>query len=159
MFYFWWEIIDLPFLHSDHRVTGVRDLTTGYDSTQLDKKAILPVSASSQMVRWKMMMIEILMIMIITLTTIVKIIDHEISDHILAPVRGLQCCDPHPANKWHRAKDKVFSWFFLWWHMYILNVAATLKKKHNQGVPHKVPHVSYWTRTSRRYFSFQFCQK
>ena len=39
----------------------------------------------------------------------VKIIDHEISDHILAPVRGLQCCDPHPANKWHRAKDKVFS--------------------------------------------------
>ena len=73
--------------------------------------------------------IEILMIMIITLTTKVKIIDHEISDHILAPMRGLQCCDPHPANKWHRAKDKVFSWFFLWWHMYILNVAATLKKK------------------------------
>ena len=54
----------LPCLHSDHRVTGVRDLTTGYDSTQPDKKAILPVSASSQMVKWKMMMIEI-MIMII----------------------------------------------------------------------------------------------
>ena len=99
------------------------------------------------------------LIMITTSTTIVKIIDHEISDHILAPVRGLQCCDPHPANKWHWAKDKVFSWFFLWWHMYILNVAATLKKKHKQGVPHKVPHVSCWTRTSRRYFSFQFCQK
>jgi len=32
------------------RVTGVRDLTTGYDSTQPDKKAILPVSASSQMI-------------------------------------------------------------------------------------------------------------
>ena len=100
--------MDLPCLHSDHRVTGVRDLTTGYDSTQPDKKAILPVSASSQMVRWKMMMFEI-MIMIITLTIKVKIIDHEISDHILAPVRGLQCCDPHPANKWHRAKDKVSS--------------------------------------------------
>ena len=32
------------------RVTGVRDLTTGHDSTQPDNKAVLPVSASSQMV-------------------------------------------------------------------------------------------------------------
>ena len=80
--------MDLPCLHSDHRVTGVRDLTTGYDSTQPDKKAILPVSASSQMVRWKNdddrnndhdYYFD----------HMVKIIDHEISDHILAPVRGL----------------------------------------------------------------------
>jgi len=33
-----------------YSVTGVRDLTTGYDSTQKDMKAILPVSASSQMI-------------------------------------------------------------------------------------------------------------
>ncbi|XP_006629979.2 phosphopentomutase [Lepisosteus oculatus] len=32
------------------KVTGVRDLTTGYDSSQLDKKAVLPTSKSSQMI-------------------------------------------------------------------------------------------------------------
>jgi len=32
------------------RVTGVRDLTTGHDSTQPDNKAVLPVSSSSQMI-------------------------------------------------------------------------------------------------------------
>ncbi|ROT76706.1 putative phosphoglucomutase-2 [Penaeus vannamei] len=31
-------------------ISDVRDLTTGYDSSQPDKKAILPVSASSQMI-------------------------------------------------------------------------------------------------------------
>jgi phosphomannomutase len=31
-------------------VIGVRDLTTGYDSSQPDNKAVLPVSRSSQMV-------------------------------------------------------------------------------------------------------------
>ena len=63
------------------------------------------------------------LIIITTSTTIVKIIDHEISDHILAPVRGLQCCDPHPANKWHWAKDKVFSCLdspsMSWWGLYV----------------------------------------
>ncbi|XP_048852081.1 phosphoglucomutase-2 [Brienomyrus brachyistius] len=31
-------------------VSGVRDLTTGYDSSQPDKKAVLPISKSSQMI-------------------------------------------------------------------------------------------------------------
>ncbi|MGH0162754.1 UNVERIFIED_CONTAM: hypothetical protein FKN15_064570 [Acipenser sinensis] len=31
-------------------VSGVRDLTTGYDSSQADKKAVLPTSKSSQMI-------------------------------------------------------------------------------------------------------------
>ena len=40
------------------RVTGVRDLTTGHDSTQPDNKAVLPVSASSQMVGDKIVIHE-----------------------------------------------------------------------------------------------------
>jgi len=31
-------------------IVGVRDLTTGYDSTRADKKAILPISASTYMI-------------------------------------------------------------------------------------------------------------
>ncbi|KAK0155964.1 Phosphoglucomutase-2 [Merluccius polli] len=34
----------------DFSVTSVRDLTTGYDSNQPDKKAVLPTSSSSQMI-------------------------------------------------------------------------------------------------------------
>lgn len=33
-----------------YKISGVRDLTTGYDNTQPDNKAILPVSSSSQMI-------------------------------------------------------------------------------------------------------------
>ena len=31
-------------------INGVRDLTTGYDNTKSDNKAVLPVSKSSQMI-------------------------------------------------------------------------------------------------------------
>lgn len=31
-------------------ITAVRDLTTGYDSSQPDQRAVLPVSSSSQMI-------------------------------------------------------------------------------------------------------------
>ncbi|XP_066576560.1 phosphopentomutase [Amia ocellicauda] len=34
----------------DFKVSGVRDLTTGYDDSQTDKKAVLPTSKSSQMI-------------------------------------------------------------------------------------------------------------
>ncbi|CAB4008827.1 phosphoglucomutase-2-like isoform X3, partial [Paramuricea clavata] len=34
----------------DYKIIGVRDLTTGYDNTQPDNKAILPVSSSSEMI-------------------------------------------------------------------------------------------------------------
>nr|CAD7572803.1 unnamed protein product [Timema californicum] len=37
-------------LKGKYRITSVRDLTTGYDSSQHDKKAILPTSKSSQMI-------------------------------------------------------------------------------------------------------------
>ncbi|CAG2066996.1 unnamed protein product, partial [Timema podura] len=37
-------------LNGKYRITSVRDLTTGYDSNQHDKKAILPTSKSSQMI-------------------------------------------------------------------------------------------------------------
>jgi phosphomannomutase len=37
-------------LNGKYEVTSVRDLTSGYDSSQPDKKAILPVSKSSQMI-------------------------------------------------------------------------------------------------------------
>ncbi|KAL1139480.1 hypothetical protein AAG570_006464, partial [Ranatra chinensis] len=37
-------------MEGKHRVTWVRDLTTGFDSSKPDKKATLPVSKSSQMV-------------------------------------------------------------------------------------------------------------
>lgn len=33
-----------------YAITSVRDLTTGYDSTKIDNKAVLPVSKSSQMI-------------------------------------------------------------------------------------------------------------
>ncbi|XP_075050879.1 phosphopentomutase [Mixophyes fleayi] len=39
-----------PKLCGKFKVTGVRDLTTGHDSNQPDNKAILPTSASSQMI-------------------------------------------------------------------------------------------------------------
>ncbi|XP_063778476.1 phosphopentomutase [Pseudophryne corroboree] len=41
---------DYPKMCGKFKVTGVRDLTTGYDSNQPDKKAILPTSKSSQMI-------------------------------------------------------------------------------------------------------------
>lgn len=34
----------------DFKISGIRDLTTGFDSTQPDNKAVLPVSSSSQMI-------------------------------------------------------------------------------------------------------------
>lgn len=34
----------------DFKIAGIRDLTTGFDSTQADNKAVLPVSSSSQMI-------------------------------------------------------------------------------------------------------------
>nr|CAD7439127.1 unnamed protein product [Timema bartmani] len=37
-------------LNGKYRITSVRDLTTGYDSNQHDRKAILPTSKSSQMI-------------------------------------------------------------------------------------------------------------
>ncbi|XP_059470245.1 phosphopentomutase [Neocloeon triangulifer] len=37
-------------LNGKYKIVGVRDLTTGFDSTQPDNKAILPVSRSSQMI-------------------------------------------------------------------------------------------------------------
>ncbi|XP_029048774.1 phosphoglucomutase-2 [Osmia bicornis bicornis] len=37
-------------LKGKYTITGVRDLTTGYDNTQPEKKAVLPVSKSSQMI-------------------------------------------------------------------------------------------------------------
>jgi phosphoglucomutase / phosphopentomutase len=37
-------------LNGKYKVVGVRDLTTGFDSNQPDKKAVLPFSRSSQMV-------------------------------------------------------------------------------------------------------------
>ncbi|CAH0387192.1 unnamed protein product [Bemisia tabaci] len=37
-------------LSGRYKINGVRDLTTGYDSTREDKKAILPTSKSSQMI-------------------------------------------------------------------------------------------------------------
>ncbi|KAI8804882.1 hypothetical protein BJ742DRAFT_822777 [Cladochytrium replicatum] len=37
-----------------HKVIGVRDLTIGYDSEQPDKKPLLPVSSSSEMVTFKL---------------------------------------------------------------------------------------------------------
>ena len=42
----------------NNRVTGVRDLTTGHDSTQPDNKAVLPVSSSSQMVSFVITLVE-----------------------------------------------------------------------------------------------------
>ncbi|XP_077866779.1 glucose 1,6-bisphosphate synthase-like, partial [Saccoglossus kowalevskii] len=33
-----------------YKVTGIRDLTTGYDNNQPDNKAVLPTSSSSQMI-------------------------------------------------------------------------------------------------------------
>lgn len=33
-----------------YSIIGIRDLTTGYDNTQLNNKAILPISKSSQMI-------------------------------------------------------------------------------------------------------------
>ena len=41
-----------------NRVSGVRDLTTGHDSTQPDNKAVLPVSSSSQMVSFVITLVE-----------------------------------------------------------------------------------------------------
>ncbi|CAH1962812.1 unnamed protein product [Acanthoscelides obtectus] len=37
-------------LNGKYQITTVRDLTTGYDNNQPDKKAVLPVSSSSQMI-------------------------------------------------------------------------------------------------------------
>lgn len=37
-------------LDGKYIITGIRDLTTGYDSTKLNNKAVLPVSKSSQMI-------------------------------------------------------------------------------------------------------------
>ncbi|EFN85495.1 Phosphoglucomutase-2 [Harpegnathos saltator] len=37
-------------LEGKYIITGIRDLTTGYDNTKLDNKAVLPVSKSSQMI-------------------------------------------------------------------------------------------------------------
>jgi phosphomannomutase len=37
-------------LGGKYEVTSVRDLTSGYDSSQPDKKAVLPVSRCSQMI-------------------------------------------------------------------------------------------------------------
>lgn len=37
-------------MNGKYTITSVRDLTTGYDSTQPDNKAILPVSADNQMI-------------------------------------------------------------------------------------------------------------
>jgi len=37
-------------LNGKYKISGVRDLTTGYDSNQLNNEAILPVSKSSQMI-------------------------------------------------------------------------------------------------------------
>lgn len=37
-------------LDGKYRVTSVRDLTTGFDSSQTDKKALLPASKSTQMI-------------------------------------------------------------------------------------------------------------
>lgn len=37
-------------LNGKYVVTGVRDLTTGYDNNQPDNRAVLPVSADSQMI-------------------------------------------------------------------------------------------------------------
>ncbi|KAK1175606.1 hypothetical protein AOXY_G278 [Acipenser oxyrinchus oxyrinchus] len=39
-----------PKMCGSFEVSGVRDLTTGYDSSQADKKAVLPTSKSSQMI-------------------------------------------------------------------------------------------------------------
>lgn len=36
-----------------YKIKSVRDLTTGYDDSQPDKKAILPVSCSSQMITFE----------------------------------------------------------------------------------------------------------
>ncbi|ODN03111.1 Phosphoglucomutase-2 [Orchesella cincta] len=41
-------------MNNKYKVTAVRDLTTGYDSEQLDQKATLPVSKSSQMITFKL---------------------------------------------------------------------------------------------------------
>lgn len=40
-------------LNGKYEIINVRDLTTGYDSSQPDKKAILPVSSSSQMITYE----------------------------------------------------------------------------------------------------------
>lgn len=37
-------------LKGKYVITGIRDLTTGYDNTKPDNKAVLPVSKSSQMI-------------------------------------------------------------------------------------------------------------
>ena len=78
------------------RVTGVRDLTTGHDSTQPDNKAVLPVSASSQMVGDKIVIVVIFIDHILT-----EIIIYSSTDHFLAEVRGLQCSHSYAPNKWH----------------------------------------------------------
>lgn len=39
-----------PKVCGKYNISGIRDLTTGYDSTKPDNKAILPVSSSSQMI-------------------------------------------------------------------------------------------------------------
>ncbi|KAL1023998.1 hypothetical protein UPYG_G00050070 [Umbra pygmaea] len=44
------EAVSYPSECGGFTITSVRDLTTGYDSTQKDKKAILPTSSSSQMI-------------------------------------------------------------------------------------------------------------
>lgn len=36
-----------------YKITSVRDLTTGYDDSQEDKKATLPVSCSSHMITFQ----------------------------------------------------------------------------------------------------------
>lgn len=41
-------------MKNKHRVTAVRDLTTGYDSEESDLKAKLPVSKSSHMITFKL---------------------------------------------------------------------------------------------------------
>lgn len=37
-------------LNGKYSIVGVRDLTTGYDNTKPENKAVLPVSKSSQMI-------------------------------------------------------------------------------------------------------------
>ena len=40
-------------MEGKYEIISVRDLTTGYDSTQLDEKAILPTSKSSEMITFE----------------------------------------------------------------------------------------------------------